>query len=280
MKPTKKTKLAKKGKKKFYFSRNKKKEIKLDKKKPKWIISVKNIPGSLCKTRIFQFCADFGDITKITIDKQSPSSMEDLFGEQQIKRAKINFSQITDSSFLSETKILEGNDLQIKTIARYEENSSKVFVGNLKKNAEISELELHTAIEELGKVIKLDLVCVANTKKSKGYAFVTFKEKESAELAINGPSLYFQERDLQFQRAKEDIIIIEDQDLAKEWAEGSEWHSTAMSLSNDILLSQEEVNTNSSSTKPQINQTLHNFRYGPPLIEKMLDDNDEDYDYF
>lgn len=109
-----------------------------------------------------------------------------------------------------------------------------MFVGNLKKNSEISQRDLHTAIEEIGKVIKLDLVCQLNSNKCKGYAFATFKTTESVEMAIDGPPVYFRGRQLHFQRAKEDIVIIEDQDLAKEWAEGSEWHSTAVSSSTDL----------------------------------------------
>ncbi|MGB6977447.1 MAG: RNA-binding protein [Gammaproteobacteria bacterium] len=68
--------------------------------------------------------------------------------------------------------------------------SNKIFVGNLAYSA--SEAELETAFGDFGPIHEVKIVIDRETKKSRGFGFITFQSAEAADRAqqeMNGKDL-------------------------------------------------------------------------------------------
>ena len=60
---------------------------------------------------------------------------------------------------------------------------NKLFVGNLPFNA--NENDLQIAFEEFGEIDEIRVIIDRETGRSRGFAFVTFAEKEAADAALS-----------------------------------------------------------------------------------------------
>ncbi|MGI9275493.1 MAG: RNA recognition motif domain-containing protein [Endozoicomonas sp.] len=67
---------------------------------------------------------------------------------------------------------------------------NKLFVGNLPFSA--SENDLQEMFEQFGEIDEIRVITDRETGRSRGFAFVTFTEKEAADsaLAMNGKDLH------------------------------------------------------------------------------------------
>lgn len=65
-----------------------------------------------------------------------------------------------------------------------EDTSAKLFVGNL--DFEVTNEELHSIFSKIGKVEDAFIVKDKETKRSRGFGFVTMGSSEEAQRAIDG----------------------------------------------------------------------------------------------
>ncbi|OGT31429.1 MAG: hypothetical protein A3E87_03630 [Gammaproteobacteria bacterium RIFCSPHIGHO2_12_FULL_35_23] len=81
-------------------------------------------------------------------------------------------------------------------------NQSKIYVGNLTYGTTQNELE--TVFKQFGTVAEVKLIIDRVTERSKGFAFVTFEQAQSAQNALSLHGTDLNGRTIKVSLAKED----------------------------------------------------------------------------
>lgn len=81
-------------------------------------------------------------------------------------------------------------------------NQAKIYVGNLSYNTTNEDLEAH--FRQYGQISEIKVIMDRETGRSKGFAFITFANPQSAEQALASNEAEFQGRKMKVNIAKDD----------------------------------------------------------------------------
>ena len=144
-------------------------------------ILVKNIPETTKEEKLREIFEKFGKIIEIKLNQENGSS--------QMAYIKFEKKEEKDSALNSNEDLeIDGNKLEIKDSLN-EENT--LFVGNIPYSSTEEDLEKFFA--DCGKV-KVQIHSIDG--KSKGYAYVTFQDNSSVEMALKKDGEKIMERPL------------------------------------------------------------------------------------
>jgi cold-inducible RNA-binding protein len=112
---------------------------------------------------------------------------KDISGSLHLNRARI---------FLAETLV------NCKFTRPLKMNQAKIYVGNL--NYQTSEEDLREVFVAYGEIVETKLIVDSKTGYSKGFAFITFENADSAQSALELNETTLDQRKIKVSLAKED----------------------------------------------------------------------------
>lgn len=80
-------------------------------------------------------------------------------------------------------------------------SQAKIYVGNL--SYETTQSDLDNLFNEYGAIVETKLITDRDTGRSKGFAFITFEQQQSAQDALALDGTTFQSRNIKVNMAKE-----------------------------------------------------------------------------
>ncbi|XP_022974823.1 heterogeneous nuclear ribonucleoprotein Q-like isoform X1 [Cucurbita maxima] len=119
------------------------------------------------------------DVEEVSEEHQVETNTEDNFSEDGRNNISIESIENRDKS----ASLLDEDDLEKHAqLLALPPHGSEVFIGGLSRD--VSEEDLRDLCESLGEIFEIRIIKDRDSGESKGYAFISFKTKESAQKAI------------------------------------------------------------------------------------------------
>ncbi|CAN6203302.1 unnamed protein product [Urochloa humidicola] len=141
------------------------------------------------KNRLHEYFSRFGQVTAVVIMRDHKTHLGRGFGF-------VIFSDVSVAEHVTmEKHIIDGRLVSAKKVVPKDENSivskstaiskgitRKIFVGGLPKN--VTEADFRRAFEQFGTITDLVLIYNHNTKRPRGFGFITYNSVDAMEKAL------------------------------------------------------------------------------------------------